>query len=183
MTTLRRDIAALQPVDEREATSIATFLAELDRLADPLDEDADPTHVTASAIVVGDRGVLLHKHKRLGIWMQPGGHVDPDEDPADGAIREVAEETGLAVAHLRGPHVVHVDVHPAAKGHVHLDLRYLLGGDDRDPAPPPGESPHVRWFGWDEALAIADPGLVGALRKVRCRTHNNGHLPCPPPGN
>lgn len=163
---VRRDVGLIEPVDDREARSIASLLEALDRLPHPLDEDADPTHITASAIVVGPRGVLLHRHKRLAIWMQPGGHVDPDEAPADGAIREVAEETGLHVDHLRGPHVVHVDVHPAAKGHVHLDLRYLVGGDDRDPAPPPGESPDVRWFGWDEALAIADPGLIGALRRV-----------------
>ena len=38
-----------------------------------------PTHVTASGIVVGRRGTVLHRHKRLGIWMQPGGHIDAGE--------------------------------------------------------------------------------------------------------
>lgn len=124
--------------------------------------------MTGSAIVVGARGVVLHRHKRLGIWLQPGGHIDPGEDPAAAALREAREETGLALRFEGGePRLRHVDVHAAAKGHVHLDLRYVLEAGDEDPAPPPGESQDVRWFGWDEALAIADPGLVGALRKLR----------------
>ena len=164
---VRAQIAALDPVDERERVSIESALAALARLPRPFDEHADPTHVTASAIVIGARGVLLHRHKRLGIWMQPGGHVDVDEAPELAAVREVAEETGLTVHHAGEPVIVHVDVHDAAKGHVHLDLRYLLTGDDRDPAPPEGESPDVAWFDWDAALAAADPGLAGGLRKVR----------------
>ena len=166
VTDLRRQITAQQPVDARHAASIEQFLAALDRLSAPLDEAADPTHVTASAIVVGPHGTLLHKHKRMGLWMQPGGHIEPGEAPQDAAVREVREETGLETAHpAAGPRLIHVDVHPAGP-HVHLDLRYLLDGGDQQPSPPPGESPDVRWFAWDEALAIADVALVGALRAI-----------------
>ena len=66
-----------------------------------------------------------------------------------------------------GPRLIHVDVHDAANGHTHLDLRYLLLAPDDDPAPPPGESPEARWFGWEEATAVADEALVGALRRAR----------------
>lgn len=52
---------------------------------------------TASVYVVRDGKVLLHKHKTLGIWLPPGGHVELDEDPNQTAVREVAEETGLAI--------------------------------------------------------------------------------------
>jgi 8-oxo-dGTP pyrophosphatase MutT (NUDIX family) len=157
-----------QAVDEREARSLSRFLQELEHLASPFDEEADPVHVTGSAIVIGPRGVVLHLHKRLGIWLQPGGHLDPGEDPADAAHREAREETGLDVRHpANGPRLVHVDVHPGPRGHTHLDLRFLLEADDADPAPPPGESQDVRWFTWDEAIAVADEGLVGALRGLR----------------
>jgi 8-oxo-dGTP pyrophosphatase MutT (NUDIX family) len=165
---LRRELADHRPATPREAAARDRILSELDRLDHPFDEGADPVHVTASAVVVGSRGTVLHRHKRLHIWLQPGGHVDRGESPADAAWREVGEETGLRVTWLAGaPTLVHVDVHPAARGHTHLDLRYALVGPDADPSPPPGESQEVRWFGWDEALSVADGSLTQALRAVR----------------
>ena len=164
---LKAMVGSLTPVDDREARSQAEFLAALDRLERPCDEHADPTHVTASAIVTGTRGVVLHRHKRMGIWLQPGGHIEPGESPEAAALREVYEETGLTLTHPpEGPRLVHVDVHAAPKGHTHLDLRYLLVAGAADPTPPAHESQDVRWFAWDEAIAAADPGLVGALRSL-----------------
>ena len=165
---LRSEISALPIVDERHARSTRDFIAALDRLDRPLDEDADVTHVTASTIVAGSRGTILHLHKRLGLWLQPGGHIEAGETPWDAALRETLEETGLTARHAGGaPALVHVDVHDGGRGHTHLDLRYLVDVGDADPVPPEGESPDVRWFSWDEAIDVADPGLVSALRAVR----------------
>jgi len=165
---LRLLVEGHQPASPREAAARERFLAELARLDDPCDEHAGPTHVTASGIVVGPRGTVLHRHKRLGLWMQPGGHIDAGETPPVAARREATEELGLAVEHpAAGPRLVHLDVHDAALGHVHLDLRYLLLGADDDPQPPPGESPDARWFSWDEAMALADVALVDALPLAR----------------
>jgi 8-oxo-dGTP pyrophosphatase MutT (NUDIX family) len=148
--------------------SMGIFAAELDRLPAPLDRYADLTHVTASGIVVGDRGVVLHLHRRLHRWMQPGGHLDPGETPAEAMVRECAEETGLVVLHPPdGPTLIHVDVHPSANGHVHLDLRYLVWAPDEEPVPGPGESKDVAWFSWEEAISVADEALVGALRSAQ----------------
>jgi len=161
-------VAAHVPGDDREARALDEIRTALGELDHPFDRDAAPTHVTASAVVVGARGVLLHRHRRLHRWLQPGGHLEPAEWPADGAVRECEEETGLAVHHPPGgPVLVHVDVHGAADHHVHLDLRYLLIGPDADPAPPPAESQEVAWFPWDRATAVADAALVGALRSAR----------------
>jgi 8-oxo-dGTP pyrophosphatase MutT (NUDIX family) len=157
-------VAALAPIDDREARSQATILRALDELSQPFDEHADPTHVTSSAVVIGDRGVVLHRHKRLGLWLQPGGHIDPGEAPADTARREAREETGLTTEHTHDPPVIaHVDVHAGARGHTHLDLRYVLHAGDGDPHPAPGESPDVAWFAWTDAIAVADPGLRALL--------------------
>ena len=109
---------------------------------------------------------MLHLHKRAGIWLQPGGHVEPGEAPWDAALRETREETGLPVRHPEaGPELIHLDAHPAGQ-HVHLDLRYLLLSDDVDPAPPPGESQDVRWFSLPDAIDIADEALIDGLVRL-----------------
>jgi 8-oxo-dGTP pyrophosphatase MutT (NUDIX family) len=164
---LREAVTAFDAATEREVASRARFLAELDRLADPFSRDDDPVHVTGSAIVAGRRGTVLHWHKRMGGWMQPGGHIDPGETPWEAALRETCEETGLPVRHpASGPLLFHLDAHPAG-AHFHLDLRYLLTAADDDPAPPPGESQQVRWFTLAEAMQIADDALIDGLRRLQ----------------
>jgi 8-oxo-dGTP pyrophosphatase MutT (NUDIX family) len=64
-------------------------------------------HMTASVVVIDPdtRKVLLVFHNATGKLMFPGGHVDPDETPAEAALREVEEETGLrpTLVRLRPP--------------------------------------------------------------------------------
>jgi 8-oxo-dGTP pyrophosphatase MutT (NUDIX family) len=156
----------LAPVDAREELSVALFAAIVPGLARPFDEDGGPTHVTSSAVIVGSLGVILLKHKRLGIWIQPGGHLEPEEDLPSGAMREATEETGLVLSHPDGgPRMVHVDVHAGGRGHIHLDLRWLLVGSG-DPNPPADESQDVGWFDLATATSMTDPGLAGLLRSM-----------------
>ncbi|WP_051063238.1 NUDIX hydrolase [Ilumatobacter nonamiensis] len=172
---LRADVAARDPLDRREEESIGRFLTELDALAEPLSQQSDTTHVTGSAIVVGPRGVVLHKHRRLGIWLQPGGHVDAGEMPWEAALREAREETGLDVSFAGPldadgiPPLIHVDVHAGGRGHTHLDTRYLIDGGDADPNPPESESQEIGWFAWDLAIETADPGLRAILEHLATR--------------
>lgn len=161
-----------RPIDQREEESIAQFLRDVPNIADPFNEDAGLVHVTASAIVVSDTGdkVALHLHKRLTMWLQPGGHIEAGEGPTDAAVREATEELGVSVRHHGDrPELLHVDVHPGPKGHTHHDVRFLLRAPEEQLAPAEGESPDARWFTWDEAIAIADAGLVGALHAARAR--------------
>ena len=170
LQTVREAVWRRRPVDGREVRARQRILVALGRLARPFDQDRDATHVTGSALILGPRGVVLHRHKRLGLWLQPGGHLEPGETPWEAAVRESIEETGLQVSWPRAypggvPPLAHLDVHDGGRGHTHLDLRYVLsvpGADD--PAPPAEESQDVRWFTWPEAISVADPGLVGFLR-------------------
>lgn len=160
-------VAAHRPATAREDASRRRTLAYLRWLPRPLDEAADPVHVTGSAIVLDDEGrTLLHRHKRLGLWLQPGGHVDPGEDPPAAALREAREETGIPLSHpADGPRLVHVDVHEGGRGHLHLDLRYLLQGDGAAAfAPAAGESTALRWVPAEEVDDWGDASVSDAVR-------------------
>lgn len=58
-------------------------------------------HFTATAYIVskiaGEYKVLLHKHKKLRIWIAIGGHIERDENPIEALFREVKEETNLKI--------------------------------------------------------------------------------------
>lgn len=167
---LRAQVLARTPVDAREREAVAELVEQMDRLDRPFDEHADRVHVTASAIVTSEQGVALHLHKRLELWLQPGGHIEPGEAPWQAALREAVEETGLPVAFAGDtdpPPLLHVDVHPGPRKHRHLDVRYHLVSPHVPPAPAEGESQDVRWFPWYRAIAMADPGLEGILRAMQ----------------
>jgi ADP-ribose pyrophosphatase YjhB (NUDIX family) len=52
-------------------------------------------HFTCTGFVVeGDKTLLLW-HRRLQMWVPPGGHLEADEDPVSAVLREIREETGL----------------------------------------------------------------------------------------
>ncbi len=166
LDALREQIERLDPVDEREARSIAQIVDRLTWPGNPFSESEHDHHVTASAFVVSSRGVILHRHRRLKIWLQPGGHVDNGESPEDAARRETLEETGLDARHLVPVNLFHVDVHPGPRGHTHYDLRYVLVAPPLDPSPPAGESPEVYWFDFASASIRCAPDLTPALAKL-----------------
>ena len=166
-------LAGREGVDQRERDSLVATRAFLDASEELFDETTTTHHITASAFVVSSRGVILHRHRRLGIWVQPGGHVDAGESPATAALRETREETGLAVTHWAEEDLFHVDVHDGPRGHVHYDLRYLLRAPADDPQPPPDESPDVFWFDFAAALERAEPALGAALRALAVRVGAN----------
>ncbi len=56
-----------------------------------------PRHYTASAVVIAHNHILLVHHRRIGAWLPPGGHIEPDEMPHQAAQRETLEETGVEI--------------------------------------------------------------------------------------
>jgi 8-oxo-dGTP pyrophosphatase MutT (NUDIX family) len=56
--------------------------------------------LTACGFLIQQNKILLVLHKKLKLWLAPGGHVDEDELPHLAAEREVLEETGITVKAL-----------------------------------------------------------------------------------
>lgn len=112
----------------------------------------EPGHFTASGFVLSpDEGqLLLIRHKKLQLWLQPGGHIEAsDRGPLEAAIREVQEETALEDVELLQP-LVDLDVHhiPSRgeeKAHLHFDLRMLFRARTWDVQGEAPDSP-ARWF-------------------------------------
>src|SRR5438128_1601492 len=97
-------------------------------------------HFTVAVFVVHEARVLLHFHRKLGMWLPPGGHIEDDELPDDAAGREVLEETGLRVRLVgrRGLPVAYprqlvvpagIQVEDIYPGHQHIDLVYFAVPD------------------------------------------------------
>ncbi len=132
-------------------------------------------HFTTSVFILSQEEtprVLLVDHKKLKVWMPPGGHVDPDENPFDGAMREVMEETGIdirpfiaapqrisdMVVSFPKPEYLYEELMPAHGDdpeHVHIDCVYIFRIPHQEPQLNAGESHGIRWFTREEALAVA----------------------------
>lgn len=141
-----------------------------------------PGHVTGSAWILShdrQRCLLVH-HRKLGRWLQPGGHADGQTNVAEVALREAEEETGLTKLHFaqtNGKVVpLDVDVHqiPArvdGKGneiesaHEHHDIRFLLVATTDQPLVLSDESHDLRWFTKEELHEVTDEESVLRLRR------------------
>lgn len=53
--------------------------------------------LTVAAVLIQNDKALLVKHKKLGIWLNPGGHIEANELPHKAAEREFWEETNIKV--------------------------------------------------------------------------------------
>ncbi len=130
---------------------------------------------TASVLVLRpDRRVLLLLHRKLGVWLGPGGHVEPGEGPDEAAAREVMEETGLAVELLGArdpalddaghgvtclvqPYVILKErIHDPRDPHFHLDHIYCarLAVSGADAAATLGDARDIRFVTEDELPAL-----------------------------
>lgn len=134
-----------------------------------------PGHLTASAFVLSPDGadLLLILHKKLGIWIQPGGHIEPDDGSLGAAARrEVAEEVGLSLADGSDAHVFDLDVHaiPAHKAepaHEHFDVRFCFRADTRELSDG-DEVEGARWVRLDQVASVTkDESVLRAVRKLQ----------------
>lgn len=149
-----------------QAEARAFLLAWIDAHPDALLRSCRAGHLTASALVVDHQGerALLTLHRKLGRWLQLGGHCDGDGNLARAALREATEESGIEGLAI-DPEPLDLDCHriPARPGepeHWHLDTRFLVRAPEGARERASDESIALRWFAWpDLALVPSDDSV------------------------
>ncbi|MFC8829703.1 NUDIX hydrolase [Streptomyces sp. NPDC057137] len=147
------------------------YLEHLASRPDGMWKSCEAGHVTASALVIdAARGrVLLTLHKKLGMWLQMGGHCErQDGSLAAAALREATEESGIQGLTLLPGGPVQLDRHRIpAPCHWHLDVQYAALAPVGAVEEISEESLDLRWFAYDEVAAVADGSVVRLLDRTR----------------
>lgn len=176
---VHRLLSDFSQLDAETPEHVAAMLLLLEETAEPFSrEQFEPGHFTASALVVApsERVVLLMEHPKLGGWLQPGGHIEPeDQTPHIAARREIEEETGVRA--VLGDSLFDVDVHriPARRDqpeHLHFDLRFLARVSQASP-PSGNEGIRCEWLSFEHALTTT--GDI-SVRRMLLRARGAGIL-------
>jgi len=169
-------VAGVPPHDSIQAdnqTEILDWIASgapLFRIRKP---DVPARHLVSYVVLVDPelRRILLVDHKNAGLWLPTGGHVEPDEDPANTARRELAEELKLEASFLfpdpfflTVTRTIGIDA-----GHEDISLWYVLAGDSEFPTWfDPEEFNGVAWFGFGEIpFERSDPHMRRFMNKLQ----------------
>jgi 8-oxo-dGTP pyrophosphatase MutT (NUDIX family) len=176
------DLTHHTPGDAKEAADVSRIIDLIREHPNILNQNCAVGHITASALILdlNKQRVLLHHHKSLNRWLQLGGHADYETRPADVALRECTEESGLTdLAFFPDPGnltLIDVDVHTIPrKGnwpeHLHLDFRYLLTTRHANQVrAAEGESSRFMWLPVAEVESMqdkVDASLMRFLHKAK----------------
>lgn len=162
----------------REEADVRHFVDFLREGAHAFVRENHEGHFTGSAWLVSADGerVLLTHHRKLGRWLQLGGHADGDLELARVALREAEEESGLADLTVE-PVPFDLDRHVIpARGnepeHWHYDVRYVVRANGSEEFAVSEES-HA--LAWRSIRAIAqDESSDASLRRMATKWLQRG---------
>jgi 8-oxo-dGTP pyrophosphatase MutT (NUDIX family) len=149
---LINELSAYRPSDARETAMVAQLLRFVMEQERCFERGLTQGHVTGSAWVV-DRArtrALLTHHRKLGKWLQLGGHADGESDIRAVAFREATEESGLRHIVPASKRIYDVDVHEIPErgdepAHLHYDVRFAFYADPDEELHPSDESHALAW--------------------------------------
>tara|TARA_B100001079_G_scaffold66116_1_gene56284 strand:- start:79 stop:675 length:597 start_codon:yes stop_codon:yes gene_type:complete len=129
-------------------------------------------HLTGSALIVENsrEKILVMLHKKLNIWLQPGGHADGEGYLCNVSYREAFEETGIKNLTLSTP-AIDCDVHRIPKfgdeeEHYHFDVTYLLLAPETAKIKRNHESTDMRWVTLEQLEMLTKEERLLRLARV-----------------
>ncbi len=171
---LREQLGRYRTPYEEESGFIQDFLELTD---DPLAYGRERLegHFTASSWIVNRKRThtLLTLHRKLGRWLQLGGHADGNEDLLEVAMQEAQEESGLKSLAFVDQAIFDLDKHIIPERshvpeHFHFDVRYLLEADLEEPLIKSDESISLAWVAFDSVQDVIgyNPSILRMLEKT-----------------
>jgi 8-oxo-dGTP diphosphatase len=174
-------VGGIEPTDGLELKHRNQALAWLETTDDVFRRVKPATpdqHLVSYVVLVDpeDGSTLLVNHILAGLWLPAGGHVEPDEHPADAADREAREELGIepVFAHpSRQPFFITITrTVGQAPSHTDVSLWFLLvGRRELALTPEQREFTEVRWWSMSQVQAAGaerfDPHYQRFLAKLR----------------
>ncbi len=167
-------------VEEQKAAE--KMLSFLDNCKEPFSrkttEGITDGHFTASAFLLNTNKTkfLLMHHRKLGKWLQLGGHCDGNNNLLAVAIKEAKEESGILDIEPIFTEIYDIDIHwiPAnvkEPGHYHYDVRFLLKTVYNDSFIKNHEAHELRWFAFNLRLAsgkiILEDSVIRMVEKFK----------------
>lgn len=142
--------------DARDEIYQSQFL-ELSNCSEAYTRNKTDRHFTGSAFIVDPSCTLalLTHHKKLGRWLQLGGHCDGVKDPFFVAWKEAYEESGLSLITPLSTQIMDLDIHSIPKygdidAHQHFDVRYAFIADPNAQYIVSDESHDLKWVPLEE---------------------------------
>ena len=166
------DIDPMDQLEEQHLLFVKDWIAsgaELFRISKPATPE---THLVSYFVLLDqeEQKLLLVDHKKSGLWLPAGGHVEPNEHPTDTVKREILEELGVKAEFLLpGPIFLTVaKTVGMTAGHTDVSLWYILKGKS-------GESMEydeeeffgVKWYAIDDIpYSVSDPHMQRFVQKL-----------------
>jgi|JI9StandDraft_1071089.scaffolds.fasta_scaffold02167_14 8-oxo-dGTP diphosphatase len=168
-------ILNMVPIDELEDHHIKDTLPWL-KSGVPIFRIAKPNipdkHLVSYFVLFDQNAskILLVDHKKAGLWLPSGGHVEIDENPKDTVVRECFEELGINANFLYTDPIFLTSTITVGltAGHTDVSLWYVLRGDHRHEYKfDTDEFYTIKWFGLDEIpYERADPHMHRFINKL-----------------
>jgi len=163
LVKLLHDYAGRHPDESQTVDRFLRFVEANERC---FERDLWTGHVTGSAWLVNAARthVLLTHHRKLGRWLQLGGHSDGNADTLAVAIREAEEESGLRVKPVF-PRIFDLDIHEiplrgSDPAHFHYDVRFALRPEAGEAFTVGSESFDLAWVALEQLPDYTGEGSI-----------------------